>query len=113
VRTNRVAPRTVGLRTRWATEYLTGQGIAGLRPDPVNRRIVGLSGVDIGIAVAGRRAQTVTHLREADSSRTFVWIALEGGHGPQDAVVSMRLDHFAPVFAAWVDQNKHRLYKEE
>lgn len=99
------------LRPNAIAGWLTGYGIAGLRADTQARRILGLSGIDILVGTS--RTMAVAALKNADSARTQIRLLAEGGIGPQDTVVEMRLDHFAPFLEAYIEKHAHRVYGEE
>ena len=99
------------LRQNAIVSWLTGFGIPGLRGDARTRRILGLSGIDILVGTA--RTMSVASLRNADSRRTQIRLLADGGIGPEDVIVEMRLDHFAPFLEAYTEKYAHRVYGEE
>lgn len=103
--------QTPARRPNAIVAWLTGFGIPGLRADTRERRIYGLSGIDILVGTS--RTMTLAALRNADSRRKQIRLLAEGGTGVEDVIVEMRLDHFAPFLEAYIEKHAARVFGEE
>jgi hypothetical protein len=99
--------------TEQVRRWLTSFGIVGLRAERAERRIYGLAGLEMLVGSQKSSAGSFTEMVQGDTRKVRIRFVPQKGQPIEDSLVVLRLNQFAPMFQAWIEQNSHRLYGEE